>query len=160
MPASAVITWIGENEKALGVAAGALGTAAVVLWSKLSTLRIPKSWVAEDAKQREAAASPVVATAPHPSAETELQAMRARVMSTEVVLLETQEAIARMRSAMDRNARAAAKEEGDLSAALIQERAEGEKLRAENAQLRAEVAQLKRKGEELLTQLRQEWSGE
>jgi hypothetical protein len=86
---------------------------------------------------------PPVAT----SHEADLQAMQARFASTDAVLIETQQALKRIRAAMDRQAMEAAHEEGALSSALVCERAENERLRAE-------VATLKQRAAELLAEMR------
>lgn len=146
MPASALIVWISEHETAIGTAAGAIGTATTILWAKLSALRVPKSWVAEDAKGP-VAPTPLpppspAAMPPHHHYEAELQAMRVRALHTESELVEAQEAMRRLRRALDESAI----EHSRSAKALYESRAEVELLRAKSTALLAEMARLRVQG--------------
>lgn len=155
MPASSFILWVAAHDKELGLAAAAIGGAAGVLWSKLSALRIPKSWVEAD---REGGVAPKLQPEVPPVAtshEADLQAMQARFASTDAVLIETQHALKRIRAAMDKQALEAAHEEGALSSAIVTARAENERLRAEVAMLRGEREMLIAKSQSLLSEMHQ-----
>lgn len=156
MSGGGLIAWIAANEKTLVLAAAAIGGAVTVLWSKLSALRVPASWVAAD-KATTGGVAPKLQPEGLPTAtshEADLQAMQARFASTDAVLIETQQALKRIRAAMDRQALEAAHEEGQLSSSIVRERAENERLRARIAMLEGENEMLIAKSQSLLAEMR------
>lgn len=149
--AGGFVTWVAEHEKTLGLAAAAIGTAAGVLWSKLSALRIPKSWVEAD---REGGVAPKLQPeGPHvaTSHEADQQIARAQRLRLESELLDAHDHMRRIRRSLDD----LTVENASQSRSLLAERAENERLRSEVAMLRGEREMLIAKAQSLLAEMNQ-----
>jgi hypothetical protein len=142
-----LLKWLSEVK--VEELAGTLGTVGGVLyiaWDRFSKLRSKNVVTAAYEASRPKSHPPPPPTPPareptgqHAVDAAEHQALQARYASTEATLLETQMRIGAVSATLSRHIREATREEAALSASLIMERAENERLRKENTELRAEL---------------------